>query len=131
MLQPPSLQNLIFALKSEASFINILIVKGYLIYRTKSASFPSRGTTSPSARAIKVHAPRRARSNDHKPQRTSLEAGNTKPVKQTREKVSKFLEHQVSGLHLISTLELFILFTLLLLLGSLERSKLAPFILNS
>lgn len=42
--------------------------------------------------------------------------------------VMRYWEHQVSGFHLISTLELFILFPLR---GSLERSKVAPFILSS
>lgn len=61
-------------------------------------------------------------------QSMNLEAGNTKPVKQTRQIVIKYCEHQVSGFHLISTLELFIFFPLS---GSFDKSKLAPFILNS
>ena len=55
-------------------------------------------------------------------------AGNTKPVKQTRAMVIRYWEHQVIGFHLISTLELFIFFPHW---GSLDKSKLAPFILSS
>lgn len=51
-----------------------------------------------------------------------------KPAKQTRQMVIRFCEHQVIGFHLISTLELFILFPLC---GSFDKSKLAPFILSS
>lgn len=58
----------------------------------------------------------------------NLQEGNTKPVKQTRKTVTLYWEHQVRGLHLISTLELFNLFPFC---GSLLKSKLAPFILNS
>lgn len=61
-------------------------------------------------------------------QMMNLEAGKTKPVKQRRQMVTTLSEHHFLGFHLISTLELFILFTVC---GSFVRSKLAPFILNS
>lgn len=64
----------------------------------------------------------------HNPQSMNFETGNTKPAKQTRQMVIRYWEHQVSGFHLISTLELFILYPLCC---SFDKSKLAPFILSS
>lgn len=58
----------------------------------------------------------------------NLEAAKTMAEKQKREMVMKFLENQVRGPHLISTLELFILFPIW---GSLDKLKQDPFILSS
>lgn len=59
----------------------------------------------------------------------NLQVGNSRAAKQRRHRLIRYWEHQVRGFHLTWTLELFIL--LPLYGGSLERSKLAPFILSS
>lgn len=65
-------------------------------------------------------------------QRNNLGAGNARPANKIKQKVTKLLEHQILGFHLISTLELFLIFLLLSQkLISFDRSKLAPFILSS
>ena len=58
----------------------------------------------------------------------NLEVTKIMAEKPRREMVMKFLENQVRGPHLISTLELFILFPIC---GSLDKLKQDPFILSS